>query len=201
MDFLSICKQRYATKKFSGEMIPEDKINELFEMLRLAPTSFGLMPYKIIVVTDKELKEKLQPASWNQPQITTCSHLLVFCADENQEDYLARYLKVLEDAGAPKESREGYEKMVSGFLSAMDQEKRVAWATKQSYIALAHGMLGAKALGFDSCPMEGFQADKYKEILQLDDNLHPTVLLPLGIADDTPRPKTRFPTKDIFIRK
>src|SRR3989338_368176 len=81
MNFKEIVMARYATKKFDGKKLDQKKVDELFGMIRHAASSFGLQPWKIKVIADKETKEKLAPASWNQPQITTCSHLLVFCAN------------------------------------------------------------------------------------------------------------------------
>ena len=81
MNFKEIVMSRYAAKRFDGRKIPQDKIDELSEVIRHAPSSFNIQPWKIKVIADKKMKERLAPHAWNQPQITTCSHLMVFCAD------------------------------------------------------------------------------------------------------------------------
>src|SRR3989338_1034177 len=90
MEFIEIIRNRYATKKFDGRQVPEDRVAKLKEMIRLAPSSFNIQPWKIKVITDKETKEKLLPVSYNQPQVTTCSHLLVFCANTDIEGLIDR---------------------------------------------------------------------------------------------------------------
>src|SRR3989344_3066017 len=85
MDFATIVQKRYATKQFDGKKIPEENVNQLLEMIRFAPSSFNIQPWKVVVITDQTTKEILQPLSWNQPQIMSCSHLLIFCADTNIE--------------------------------------------------------------------------------------------------------------------
>src|SRR3989344_3295438 len=83
MNFKQLVMGRYAAKSFDGRKISQDKIDELFELIRHAPSSWNLQPWKVKVVTEEETKRKLAPASWNQPQVTSCSHLLVFCADSD----------------------------------------------------------------------------------------------------------------------
>ncbi|MCA9477689.1 MAG: NAD(P)H-dependent oxidoreductase [Nanoarchaeota archaeon] len=199
MDFSEIVKKRYATKKFTGEMIPQDKIDELLDLVRLAPSSFGLQQFKVKVVTDKEMKEKLQAASWNQPQITTCSHLLVFCAYTDVPKRIKQFGELMTAAGVPAENVQGFTDMTSGFVSNLSKEALLAWTSRQAYIALDHAMLGATALGFDSCPMEGFDAAAYSKILELPENTVPVVICPVGIAADEPRPKLRVSKDDLFF--
>lgn len=196
MNLKTIMQERYATKKFTGEAIPQEKIDELQEMIRLAPTSYGLQAFKVKVVTDPALKEKLQAASWNQPQITTCSHLFVFCADTDVTRRLDEY-KDLLSGKMPKENVENFTGMIANMIASLSEEDIHGWTARQTYIALAHALLGAKALGFDSCPMEGFDAQQYETILDLPNNLKPVVICPVGIAADEARPKTRF--DDLFI--
>jgi nitroreductase len=197
MDIKTIMQTRYATKLFTGESISEEQLSQLKEMIKLAPTSFGLQAFKVKIVSDKETKEKLLPASWNQPQITTCSHLLVFCTNLDVETRLEEYKELLAKHETPTEKIEMFAGMIQGFLQSMDKEAIHTWAAKQTYIALAHAMLGAKALGFDSCPMEGFDAKAYHEILGLPEQFRPVVICPVGIAADEPRPKQRF--DDLFL--
>ncbi len=200
MEFSEIVADRYATKKFNGEKIGEEKIDELLEYIRLSASSFNLQPWKFIVITDQELKERLQKHSWNQPQVSTCSHLIIMCADTNTKKHADRLEKLLLESGTPKERIEGYIGIVRHFLSAMDETATLSWCQKQVYIALGNAMNGAKALGLDSCPMEGFSAKDYSEELNLPKNLVPTLVCPVGYPADEKPEKIRFPKEELVIR-
>ncbi len=191
--------ERYATKSFDDKKIPESKVNELLELIRYAPSSFNIQPWKIIVVRDQTTKDKLTPVSWNQPQISTCSHLLVFCANTNIKENIDLLEKTMIDKGASKESIKGYVELMLNFEKHMSNEQKLVWAQKQTYIALSNALNGAKSLGFDSCPMEGFNAQEYSKILNLPQNLVPTVVCPIGYGTDTPKPKLRFEMEDLVV--
>jgi len=199
MDFEKIVMLRYATKKFDGKIIPQDKVDKLLEMIRYAASSYGLQPWKIKIIKDAETKKKLAPVSWNQAQIESCSHLLVFCAYTD----IKKLIDMLENAmiknGAKKESIQGYIDMMKGFEKGMDESKKLSWAQRQVYLALGNAINGAKALGFDSCPMEGFDSAEYAKILKLPKDIVPTALCPIGYADDTPRSKVRFSREEIVM--
>lgn len=199
MEFGKIVMERYATKKFDGRRIPEENVRELEEMIRYSASSFGLQPWKIKVVTDPATKDKLMAASGNQPQVGTASHVLVFCADSDIDALITKLESALIKAGASKESLRGYVDSMRGFAKGNDGAAKLAWAQKQVYLALGNALNGAKSLGFDSCPMEGFDPAQYSKILGLPDNLVPTVLCPIGYAADKPRPKVRFDRKDVFF--
>jgi len=192
MEFKEIVMNRYATKKFDGKKIPQEKVNELLEMIRYAPSSSNMQPWKIKVITDQKIKEKLSPASWNQAQITSCSHLLVFCADTDLDKHIEKLIKMLPDA------KEYYTGLKAGF-DKMTTEQKLSWAQRQLFLALGNAINGAKSLGFDSCPMEGFSPEEYSKILNLPKNLVPTALCPIGYAADTPRPKMRFKKEEVFF--
>ena len=199
MEFKDIVMKRYATKAFDGRKIDEKKVDELFEIIRYAASSFGLQPWKIKVVTDQATKEKLAPASWNQAQITTCSHLLVFCANTDIDGLITKYEQYMKKAGAPEESIEASIGMMRGWAKGMDDAKRLSWSQRQAFLALGNAINGAKSLGFDSCPMEGFSPDEYSKILHLPKNIVPTALCPIGHASDTPKPKLRFAKDEVFF--
>ena len=199
MDFKNIVLSRYATKKFDGKRIDQKKIDELFEIIRHAPSSFNLQPWKIKVITDLELRKKLQEASWGQEQVISCSHLLVFCADSNIAGLINRLEALLKHSGMPEQSLKGYVQMMRDFESGLTEEQRLAWSQRQTYLALENALLGAKALGFDSCPMEGFEPEKYAGILGLAKNIVPTALCAVGFAADKPHPKVRFAKEDVFF--
>lgn len=200
MEFKEILEKRYATKLFDGKKIPEEKIEELKEYIRLAPSSFGLQPFKVMVIEGKDTKEALLPASYNQKQITTCSHLLVFCAYTNIKERIDEVEKMMKDAKVPEEKYSTYIGMMRDFEKNIPEDRRVIWAQKQCYIALGNALNGAKALGFDSCPMEGFDANAYSKILGLPENLIPTIVCPVGYGADTPHPKMRFKKEELFFK-
>ncbi len=200
MDFKQIVSSRYATKQFDGRTVPEDKLDALLDLVRLAPSSFNLQPWKILIVTDAATKRKLAPAAWNQPQITTASHLLVFLADTDLEGLIARMDAQMKKEGADDARREGFIAMVSSFAARMDATQRKAWAQRQVYLALGNALNGAKSLGLDSCPMEGFDPAAFSEILGLPAHLVPTTVCPIGYAADAPSAKTRF-EKDYIVLK
>lgn len=199
MNFKEIVMNRYAAKKFNNKIAPEEKINELKELIRYAPSSFNMQTWKIKVITDQETKEKLLPASMNQPQVTTCSHLLVFCSDTNLLGLIDNLKNQMLANGAEEDKIQGYIDMMIGFVNNLNDEQKLNYAKQQVFIALGNALNGAKSLGLDSCPMGGFNAKEYSKILDLPDNLIPSVLCPVGYATDTPRPKMRFNTEDIFI--
>lgn len=198
MEFKDILKKRYAVKKFTGEKISSEKIEELKEIIQLSPSSFGLQPWEIKIISDEETKEKLFPHSYNQEQITTCSHLLVFCADSDVLEKIEKYEKMLQESGMDEENIKNYIGMMKGFEENMDQQAKINWASKQTFIAMTNALNGATSLGFDSCPMEGFSPEEYKKILNLPENLHPCVIVSLGTAEDSPHPKIRYSKEEMF---
>jgi nitroreductase len=194
-------KWRYATKVFdSAKKIPADTWSSLEDSLVLTPSSFGLQPWQFIVVTDEDTKAKLLPVSWNQAQVTQCSHLLVFAVPTLvTEDDIDRLLQATADSrGEEVSSQDGYKKMMKGFIvDGMDSEQQKVWAIKQTYIALGQFMLAAAMVGVDTCPMEGFMAAKYDEILGLTEKgLTTAVVCPAGYRSPSDKygkhPKIRY---------
>ena len=194
MDFEKIVNERYATKLFDGRKIPESKVSKLLDMIRYAPSSFNIQPWVVKVITDQKLKERLTPASMNQKQIESCSHLLVFCANKDIAGNIDRLEKLMKKAGADTR----YIDIMRGFDKSLSDEQKLAWAQMQTYLALGNALNGAKALGFDSCPMEGFDPVAYAKILNLPANLVPTALCPIGYAADKQKEKLRFPKEEVF---
>ncbi|MFA4876354.1 MAG: NAD(P)H-dependent oxidoreductase [Methanoregula sp.] len=199
MEFGKIVMSRYATKKFDGRKIPESKVDELLEMVRFAPSALNLQPWKVKLVTDKKTKEMLRPAAFNQEQITSCSHLLVFCADPDYDSLIARLGALLKKSGVPAEVQQMITDMAAGFAKPMSPEQKLAWSQAQTYLALGNALNGAKALGFDSCPMGGFDPKEFLRILKIPAPLVPVMLCPLGYAADKPMPKVRFAKEDIVF--
>lgn len=199
MQFKDIVMQRYAVKKFDGKTVPDEKINELIDLVRYAPSALNLQPWKIKVVTDQELKEQLRPAAFDQEQITSCSHLLVFCADPDYESLIKRLGALLKENHVPVEMQAMITGMATGFAGSMSPEQRLAWSQAQTYLALGNALNGAKSLGFDSCPMGGFNPDEFTRILKIPKPLVPVMLCPVGYAADMPIPKLRFRKEDIVF--
>jgi nitroreductase/dihydropteridine reductase len=199
MQFSEIVHARYAAKSFDGKTVPEATIDELKELIRFAPTSFNFQPWKAKIVSDEAAKAELAAAAYNQPQVTSCSHLFVFCANTDLDALADKLEAAAVAAGTPPEKVKGYMGMVRGVAAGMDDATKLGWAKRQAYLALGNGVNGAKALGLDSCPMEGFDPAAFSTILELPATLVPVVIMPVGYANDTPRPKHRFDTADLFI--
>ncbi|MFT6792602.1 MAG: nitroreductase [Rubritalea sp.] len=184
MDVLERLKWRYATKVFD----PEKKISaELWEQVEesliLTPSSFGLQPWKFLVITDQTMKEKLLEHSWNQAQVTDCSHLVVLTALKNLDE--ADVERFITDThvkrGGELIALDPYKGMMNGFLAVMSEAQKHAWARNQVYIALGQLMTIAAMLEVDACPMEGITPAKYDELLGLEDGRYATVLAcPMG---------------------
>ena len=199
MEFSTIVMSRYATKKFDGRKIPETKVNELLDMVRFAASAINLQPWKIKIVTDQKIKEQLRPAAFNQEQITSCSHLLVFCADPDYDSLISRLGVLLKKSGAPEEMQKNVLGMAAQFAGKMSPDQKLAWSQAQTYLALGNAINGAKSLGFDSCPMGGFDPKEFSRILKIPSPLLPGMLCPLGYAADKPMPKVRFPKEDVIF--
>jgi len=198
MDIKKIMEERYAVKAFDEtKKVSEEQLTKIKEMIKQAPSSFGLQPFKIKIISDKDTKKKLLPATWNQAQVISCSHLLIFCSDTKVSERINKYQTMLEETGFPKEKAEIYTNMMRDFAKNTPKEKLEVWSGQQAFIALDHAMLGAQSLGIYSCPMGGFNASEYKKILELPENLNPLVLLPIGYPADKPKPKVRY--NDLFI--
>lgn len=187
--FLENLEWRRAVKHFAPGSVD---VEPIVKAMVNAPSSFGLQPYKIISVQNKELKEKLKPVSYNQPQITECDTLFVLCARKDVEVRAEEYLKT---TGA--ESMRG---MLMGFIQYLPD--KTAWSTKQAYIALGFGLAAAAEAKIASCPMEGFNSVEVAKILSLPDNLYPVVYLAVGkvAEEDGTHPRFRFPDSDLLMK-
>lgn len=162
---------RYAVKKFDNQKkISDSNWKTLEESLILTPSSYGLQPWKFLIVQDPQVRKRLTPESWNQTQVEDCSHFVVFAArtsvDEAYLDFFFEEMARIRQT--PKESMAGYRKMISSDLQQGPRSKMIQeWATRQTYIALGNLMTCAALLGIDACPMEGINPPKYDEILGL----------------------------------
>lgn len=160
---------RYAVKKFDPtRKIPDATWTVLEEVLRLSPSSYGLQPWRFIDIRDTALRQTLRAVSWNQPQITDASHLVVFAARRGlgAPDVERLLAAMMKERGVTRESLDGYGQMLSGFVKS-GRGDHDAWSGRQTYIALGFFLESAALLGLDACPMEGLDPAKYDEILGL----------------------------------
>ncbi|WBA44036.1 nitroreductase family protein [Hymenobacter canadensis] len=179
---------RYATKKMNGERIPADKLNYILEAARLAPSSSGLQPYKILVISDPALLAKIREVSFNQSQVTDCSHLLVFVAwDGYSEERITRVFNyTMDQRGLPYQTMADYKQNLWSMYEPLGPEWHAQHAAKQSYIAFAMAIAAAAEQRVDATPIEGFNADQLDTLLQLKGSgYRSAVLLPLGYRQES----------------
>lgn len=179
---------RYATKKFDNtKKVSQDDLNSLLEATTLSASSFGLQPYKIFVVENEEIRSKLKPHAWDQSQITDASHLIVL-ANQNSfgEELVEEYVdNVSETRGIPSEGLKGYADFMKSKLVPLSEDAKAVWTEKQTYIALGNLLSAAAVLKIDSCPMEGFDAPKFNDILGLaEQGLNTAVLVAVGYRSE-----------------
>jgi nitroreductase / dihydropteridine reductase len=179
---------RYATKKMDPtRAVPQAKVDNILEAVRLTATSSGLQPYEVIVVTNTAVREQIKPIAWNQAQITDGSHLLVFAAWDN---YTAERINMMfdltnEQRQLKNEGWENYRQMLLKLYPARDPEVNFQHAARQSYIGLGTALIAAAQEEVDCTPMEGFDADALDKILGLRERgLRSTVILPLGYRQE-----------------
>ncbi len=186
MELLDKLNWRYATKAMTGEKVPQEKIDRILEAASLAPTSSGLQPFEILVVTNPEVKKQIREIAWDQSVVTDCSHLLVFAAwDTYTEERINKIFDLTNEVrGFKNEGFENYRQKLLGFYPQREAEENFNHAAKQAYIAFSQAIAAAAFEKVDSTPMEGFDPDALDEILNLKEkNLKSCLLLPLGYRD------------------
>jgi len=197
-DLISALEWRYATKAFdASRKIPADTWAALEQSLVLTPSSFGLQPWKFIVITDAALREKIVPHAWNQRQVADASHLVVMAVKKNitSADLDAFINRMIEVRGGTPEALAGYRKMLDGSHSQgyMSED----WAKKQAYIALGQFMAACAMLRIDTCPMEGMDEVRVKKIIGLGDNPDAIVTMVISAGRRAPGgvygPRLRLP--------
>lgn len=188
MELINRLHWRYATKKMNpAKAVSEDKVATIVEAARLAPTSSGLQPFEIFVVTSQSIREQIKPVAWNQAQVTDCSHLLVFAA---WDDYTADRINMMFDLTNEERGfkNEGWEKYRQSLLATYPQrgaEINFQHAARQAYIGLSAALIAAAFEEVDSTPMEGFDPDAVDKILNLrEKGLRSVVILPLGYRQE-----------------
>lgn len=183
MNLIDKLKWRYAAKAMNGEKVPQDKVDTILEAISLAPTSSGLQPFEVFVITSQEVKEKIRPVAWNQSVITDCSHLLIFAAwDTYTPDRINKQFDLTNTVrGFKNEGWENYRQMLLSTYPQKDAEVNFNHAAKQAYIAFSHAIIAAAFEEVDATPIEGFVPEKVDEILGLKEKgLRSCVILTLG---------------------
>lgn len=177
---------RYATKRMNGNKVPQEKVDNILEAIRLAPTSFGLQPFKVIVVESPELREKIFNEACQQPQIKEGSHVLVFAANKKvTAEQVEEYMELIASARSiPVESLNDFKAMFGGTVAGT-AEQNFVWTARQAYIAFGVGIVAAATEKVDATPMEGFNPEALDKILGLpEQNLGSTTILALGYRDE-----------------
>lgn len=187
MSLIENLNWRYATKKMNGQKVPQEKLDYILEAIRLSATSYGLQPFSVLVIESEELRKKIQPVAYNQPQIFEASHLLVFAAwNDVTEAHVAAYMNdMAETRGIPVNALQGFHNTITGTIERLTQEQRFNWSAKQAYIALGTGLAAAAEQKVDATPMEGFDALGLDVLLDLPaKGLRSVAILPLGYRDE-----------------
>ena len=189
MDNVKALQWRYATKKFdTTRILPKEKIDILKKSFNLTATSYGLQPLKLIIVQDKAVQKELEKASYNQKQLSSASHVFVLCIEkEVGKQFIENYFKYVRDIrNTPETILDPFKESLIGDFEKKPVDQIHNWATHQAYLVLGTLLTVCATEGIDSCPMEGFEAEKYDKILGLaEHNLCSVLALPVGYrADD-----------------
>lgn len=187
MSLIQALNWRYATKKMNGKAVSQDKVDQIIQAAHLAPTSSGLQPFKIIVVTNHELKAKIADLAYGQQQIIDCSHLLIFAAWDQytEENIRAVFAHANAERGLPATATADYENTLITSLTGKTADDNYHHAAKQAYIGFGMSIAEAALLQVDATPMEGFDAGQLDELLNLKAlNLRSAIMLTLGYRDE-----------------
>jgi nitroreductase len=199
-------KWRYATKKFdAAKKISDTDLATIKEAIQLSTSSYGLQPYKVLIIENPEIRAQLQPVSWGQSQITEASHLLVFVNNTDvTDDHIDAYMNnIAETRGVNIADLKAYGDFMKSKLVPLSADVKSTWTSKQTYLALANLMNVAAELKIDVTPMEGFEPEKYNEILNLTEKgLNASLVATIGYRheDDATQhfSKVRKPIQELF---
>ena len=198
MDLTNFYNWRYATKQFDADKpILSKDMNILKEAIRLSPTSYGLQLFKVFIIEDQKLKRKLRSYSYNQSQISDCAAVFVFCNYTKVSDVdIDRFIELKSSIQEKELSKlNKYGDFLKSTLLKKPSNEVSIWTANQVYIALGNLMTSCAALKIDSCPIEGFQAEEYNKILELE-NMNSAVVAAVGY-----RSSNDFSQKDKKVRK
>lgn len=206
MNIIESLNWRYATKEFdASKKVSQENLDVIIESLRLTASSYGLQPWKFLIISNQKIKDSLLEHSWGQKQVVDCSHHIVLCHpktldDGNIDAFIASMAKARHQS---LEGLKAYEQIMKGSLSNMNQSEKSAWMKNQVYIALGNLLTTCALMRIDACPMEGIVREKYDEILGLQGKgLASAVACPIGYRKETDKyasaPKVRFSKSDVF---
>ncbi|HET7733664.1 MAG TPA: NAD(P)H-dependent oxidoreductase [Paludibacter sp.] len=206
MNLIDKLNWRYATKRMNGTKVPQEKVDKILEAIRLAPTSFGLQGFKVIVIEDEALREQIFNKACQQPQIKEASHVLVFAANRKiSQEQVDEYMQLIATTrGISVADLSGFRAAFDGVVAGT-AEQNFVWTARQAYIAFGVGIAAAALEEVDATPMEGFSADALDEILGLtEQNLGAVTILTLGYRDETNdhlanAPKVRKSKENLFV--
>ncbi|MEA2042014.1 MAG: NAD(P)H-dependent oxidoreductase [Bacteroidota bacterium] len=206
-EYIEKLNWRYSTKKFDpNKKLTDEQVDFLTEAMRLSASSYGLQPYKVMLVENADIRSELVQHSWGQKQVADASHLIVLCnyteVEEHLVDEYTDHMAALRNM--PAEKQEAFNKMLKDSLKNRDDVAQ--WAAEQNYIVLGNLLSACAFANIDACPMAGFIPEKYNKILGLNEmKLNATVVIPVGYraADDkyAEMPKVRKPLEDFLLKK
>lgn len=207
-NFIKQQNWRYATKKFDAtKKISNEDLETLKEAIRLSSSSYGLQPYKVLIVENPELRAKLQPVAWGQSQIVDASHLFIFANIVNLSDKeIDNYIKnIAETRGIPLENVSGYGDFMKSKITSLPEDVKNNWTAKQTYLALGNLLNAAADLHIDATPMEGFEPEKVNEILGLNElGLNASLIATVGYRHEEDANqhniKVRKSKQELFIQ-
>jgi Nitroreductase len=207
MDLTKHLSWRYATKRMNGKKVSREKLDRILDAISLSASSVGLQPFTVFVIESEELRKQILPIANNQPQITECSHLLLFAAwdnltEERVDDYIARMEEV---RGGESEGSKKWSSYLKDKAKNTPAEANFNWLARQAYIALGTALVAAAVEQVDATPMEGFNPVALDELLHLkEEGLRSVLLLPLGYRDENSdylasKPKVRREKDKLFV--
>jgi nitroreductase/dihydropteridine reductase len=207
MELIKNLQWRYAVKQYSDELVSEDKIDQIIEAINLSASSCGIQPYRLFVITNPEMRQRLAMGSFNA-QIQASSHLLIFAGlNEITSEYIAAYTAMMEQQRNLENGAFGVlrDTLIS-YFSTQTPEQNAVWSDKQSYIGLGTALIAAAELKVDATPMEGFDPKIFDDVIGLSEKgLHASVIISLGYRDTSndylaSMPKVRLPIGEFSSR-
>jgi nitroreductase/dihydropteridine reductase len=208
MSLINALEWRYATKKFdSTKKVTAEDLDTLLKSVQLAPSSYGLQPFKILVIEDAGIRAQLREAAYGQAQLTDSSHVIVFAAEtEINEALVARYIdNIASTRQIDRAMVADFENTINGAIERLGEDSKIGWAHKQAYLALGVLLTAAAELKIDACPMEGLSPSKFGEILGLKEKgLTTSVIAPIGYRAEDDQyanlAKVRRSESELFIK-
>lgn len=208
MQLLEALNWRYAVKRMNNGKVPQEQVERILEAVRLSPSAYGLQPYTVFHIEDEVLKAKIRKAALDKPQITECSHLLVFASWDNVTmEHVNNYLNFVSDVrNVSIDKLDKLSSHIIEFVESRTQQEKYEWAVRQTYLTLGTAIVAAALEKVDSIPIEGFLPDEVDNILNLHEKgLRSVALLALGYRDEendllARAKKVRRPIEKLIIK-